>query len=246
MNYVQSIKRFIPGFVKTALKSSPIPLTKNHKYDLYTKRLLKQYLKPNSNCIDVGCYKGEILDLILKYANEGHHYAFEPVQVNYAKLVEKYERFANVKISSNALSNNIGYSDFQFVKSNPSYSGLKQRKYEREEIIESIEVYTNRLDNEYIQHKIDFIKIDVEGAEKLVIEGGAKLIKKDKPLIVFEHGLGGSELYCKNEELFNLITSLELKVYTFERFFDSQNSLTKNEFKLQFENKLNHYFVASK
>ena len=34
---------------------------------------------------------------------------------------------------------------------------------------------------------IDFIKIDVEGAEKLVIYGGRETIKKNKPFIFFEH-----------------------------------------------------------
>jgi FkbM family methyltransferase len=34
---------------------------------------------------------------------------------------------------------------------------------------------------------LDFLKIDVEGAEGLVIEGGAETIKKYKPVIFFEH-----------------------------------------------------------
>lgn len=34
---------------------------------------------------------------------------------------------------------------------------------------------------------LDFLKIDVEGAEGLVIQGGAKTIKKYKPVIFFEH-----------------------------------------------------------
>jgi FkbM family methyltransferase len=34
---------------------------------------------------------------------------------------------------------------------------------------------------------LDFIKIDVEGAEGLVIQGGAETIKKYKPVIFFEH-----------------------------------------------------------
>ncbi len=246
MSYRQHIKRFIPDAIKNALKSSPIPLSKNHKYDLYTKKLLKAYLKPESNCIDVGCYKGEILDLMLMYASKGHHYAFEPVNVNYERLVEKYATNKHVSISHYALSNVIGMSPFQYVKSNPSYSGLKQRTYERDEVIETIDVSTNTLDGMGIQDKIDVIKIDVEGAEKLVIEGGAKLIEKHKPLIVFEHGLGGSELYCTNEELYTLLTSLGLKIFTFERFFRNKNELSKREFKSQFDNKINHYFVACK
>ena len=34
---------------------------------------------------------------------------------------------------------------------------------------------------------LDYIKIDVEGAEGLVIRGGVETIKKYKPVVVFEH-----------------------------------------------------------
>ena len=34
---------------------------------------------------------------------------------------------------------------------------------------------------------LDFLKIDVEGAEGLVVQGGAETIKKFKPVIFFEH-----------------------------------------------------------
>ena len=34
---------------------------------------------------------------------------------------------------------------------------------------------------------LDFLKIDVEGAEGLVIEGAAETIKKYRPIIFFEH-----------------------------------------------------------
>ena len=48
---------------------------------------------------------------------------------------------------------------------------------------------------------IDFIKIDAQGAEGYIFEGARRLLKRDKPLIIFEfwpHGLraaGGDPLY---------------------------------------------------
>ncbi len=39
------------------------------------------------------------------------------------------------------------------------------------------------------------IKIDVEGAERLVIEGAIETISKYKPIVVFEHGKVAADYY---------------------------------------------------
>ncbi len=57
-------------FIKSILKLSPIPLTKNHRYDILTKKIISR-LPEDSNCIDIGCYKGEILDLMIESAGGG-------------------------------------------------------------------------------------------------------------------------------------------------------------------------------
>jgi len=59
-----------------------MPVTKNIKYDILTKRLLKNILQKTSNCIDIGGFKGEILLEILKFAPNGTHYIFEPIPDN--------------------------------------------------------------------------------------------------------------------------------------------------------------------
>ena len=56
-----------------------LDLTKNLKYDRLTKKILKKYLKKEYNCIDIGCHKGEILELMMHFSPEGKHYAFEPI-----------------------------------------------------------------------------------------------------------------------------------------------------------------------
>jgi hypothetical protein len=63
-----------------------IDLTKNLEYDRLTRKIIASHLRPDSNCIDVGCHKGEILDLMLKYAPNGTLYAFEPLPHLYSAL----------------------------------------------------------------------------------------------------------------------------------------------------------------
>ncbi|NJN34834.1 MAG: FkbM family methyltransferase [Saprospiraceae bacterium] len=103
----------------------------------------------------------------------------------------------NCSIVNIAASNKIGVSDFNYVTSNPSYSGLLKRDYDKpNEIDTTISVKTELLDNIIpADISIDLIKIDVEGAELLVLEGAYKLIKKYKPIVIFECGIGASNYY---------------------------------------------------
>ena len=48
------------------------------------------------------------------------------------------------------------------------------------------DVVTKKLDNFNFTNKISFIKIDVEGHEIEVIEGGKLMIKKNKPVLLVE------------------------------------------------------------
>lgn len=73
-----------------------IDLTKNLKYDRLTKRIIKNSLKYNSNCIDIGCHKGQILDVMIQYAPAGKHYAFEPIPYLFDELQIKYKNKAVV------------------------------------------------------------------------------------------------------------------------------------------------------
>src|ERR1043165_3472046 len=157
--------------LKRLLQYSPVALTKNQHYDRLTKKVIRVVCKPNSNCIDVGCHKGEILDLMCAAAPQGHHWGFEPIPVLYEALKSKYAG-TQCTISPIALSNVEGEAQFNYVTSNPSYSGLLRRKYDRpNEEDTSIKVHTARLDEVLPQNYIaDLIKIDVEGAEMLVLE----------------------------------------------------------------------------
>src|SRR5678816_318941 len=84
------MKSLIKDTIRKSLNALHLDLTKNLKYDRLTKEVIAQALKKNSNAIDVGCHKGEILDLILKYAPEGKHFAFEPIPDFYNALKIKY------------------------------------------------------------------------------------------------------------------------------------------------------------
>lgn len=241
------MKTGFKAFVKKQLKRLPFRFTLNQKYDYYTKRIIDKKLKPHSNCIDVGCFEGEILDLFLKKSPGGHHFAFEPIPEKFANLQTKYGQLKNVKIDNVALSNVEGSTSFNYVVSNPSYSGLKKRDYDRaNEEDRQIKVSTKRLDQCIPANtKIDLIKIDVEGAEYLVLQGAKETIKKWKPILIFEHGLGASDKYGYGPaDLYSFLNSMGLKIYNLNEYLNGGKSLGSDAFNDQYYQRKNYYFIA--
>ena len=170
-------------------------------------RLLISFaLHSDSNCIDVGAHEGTVLAEILRSAPDGRHIAFEPIPDLAARL---RSRFQNVEVRESALSNAEGDTTFVYVRDAPAYSGLRERAYPHDVEKTTLTVHTERLDETLPpDYHVDFIKIDVEGAEALVLEGALNVIRRDQPIIVFEHGLGGADHYgVTPRRVYELLTS---------------------------------------
>lgn len=240
MNNLKNIIRNILIFLN-------IDLTKNLEYDRLTKIIIKRILINDSNCIDVGTHKGEILDSILKHSPKGTHFGFEPIPNMYEALTKKFHNRAT--IYPYALGDKIGQSKFNIVKNSPAYSGIKQRKYDiSNPEIEEIEVKLMPLDEVIPANtKISFIKIDVEGGEFDVIKGGINLIKRDKPTIIFECGIASSDFYgVKPQEFYRLLNDeLGLRIYTLKSFLKNHSFLSEQEFIAYYHNNKEYYFIAS-
>ena len=242
----RSISNEVKGIIKSVIQALPIAVTRNQKYDYQTVQVMKRFLKADSNCIDIGCHKGDVLKSILDYSPKGTHYAFEPIPDLFNDLVDFFP--SNCKFHQIGLSDSKEEASFNHVISNPAYSGFKKRRYDNsDEKVTKITVNTDLLDNIIPKdHKIDFIKIDVEGAELNVLKGGIATIKRNKPLIVFEHGLGAADYYKTGpDDIYNLLyEECGLHVSLMENWLKNKKPLNKQEFQEQFYKGLNYYFIA--
>jgi FkbM family methyltransferase len=217
----------------------------NDLYDIQTIEVMKRVLKRDSNCVDVGCHKGDILRAILNVAPDGTHYAFEPIPILFDAL--KVE-FPSVHTLNIALSDVKGRASFQYVTSNPGYSGLKRRQYDREdETVEEIFTQTAPLDSILpADFHVDFLKIDVEGGELQVLQGAVKTIVRCRPTIVFEHGLGAADYYGVRPEFIYDVLSGDcgMSIFLMESWLFGGMALTRVEFVRQFKTGENYYFMA--
>ncbi|MFD2719379.1 FkbM family methyltransferase [Hymenobacter monticola] len=235
--------------LKKLLKSLPIAFTKNQQYDRDTQRVMRKVLHPTANCVDVGCHKGEVLELMLRYAPQGQHYGFEPIPDLFKNLEINFANRPNCHFYQLGLSNAPGETSFNYVVSNPAYSGFVKRKYDRAHEEDTlITVRKERLDTVLpAGTRVDLIKIDVEGAELEVLQGATGIIAASRPVIVFEHGLGASDYYgTRPEQIYDLLTApdLNMRISTMARWLAGRPAFSRTELVQQFEKGLNYYFIA--
>jgi len=117
-------------------------------------------------------------------SDEGHVYAFEPVPENIQRLLQIMVKnnIKNCTLLPYAVSDKQGITKF-FLNDTSSHSSLIQGNK-----IHSIIVNTITLDEfTYKNRRPKLIKVDVEGAEYLVLKGACNLLSdKNAPLWIIE------------------------------------------------------------
>lgn len=221
----------------------------NVLYDQQTAQVIERVLDRRSSAIDVGCHEGSILDVILRHAPEGEHHAFEPLPDLFARLREKYAGNPQVHLHETALSDAPGEATFQHVVTNPGYSGLLRRRFDRphEDVVE-IRVKLARLDD-IVGPTADvrLIKIDVEGAELQVLRGARELLRRSRPFVVFEHGQGAADVYgTRPEHVYELFAECGMRLSLMGDWLASggTKTLAREDFVREFDRVTNYYFLA--
>lgn len=235
------------ALLKKIIHHWPWPLTLNERYDRQTKAVLKKVSSPGSLCIDVGCYRGDILQAMIDAAPEVRHKAFEPVPQQYAFLKAQFGHQAD--IFPYALGDENKKTTFHHVVSNPTYSGLQQRQYKGEETISEIEVEVRKMDDVIpLDLPVSLIKIDVEGGEHDVLQGAKVILQKWHPYIIFEHGIGGADKYgIKPGDVYDLlVTTLGYRICLMGDFLKNENAkgFARAAFEEQFWKGTDCYFLA--
>jgi FkbM family methyltransferase len=152
--------------------------------------LLAAVLAPDANCIDVGAHSGGVLREIVRCAPNGRHIAYEPLPELAATLAREYPQ---VDIRTAALSDRDGEASFVHDRTEPMRSTLHAHAFTDHRHATHITVRVERLDGALAADYVPaLIKIDVEGTEAELLRGAAETLRRHRPVVVFEHGGGGT------------------------------------------------------
>ena len=221
-------------------------IKKNYEKEL---SVIDKFRDKNKSAVDVGVYRGVYS---YKLAQEFKHvYAYEPNPLIYPFLEKNLTKIIkNLTLSNYALSNSNGTVNLKIP--NRSKSIFKNNVEELYKLgcatiheknkfknYKSIEVNKMMLDENLKDINIGFIKIDVEGHEKEVIEGAKNLIIKYKPILLVEI----EERHNKKPvlETINFINKIG-----YSAFYCENNKLNSIDKLKNFDKEINFYFIPIK
>lgn len=180
------------------------------------EKLFKQYfdldlVKQNNNIfVDIGAFIGDTtLDYINSYGNFKKIYCYDITKkiLNVAKT--RLQNYKNIEYRNFAVSNSSGVVYLKEIAESPSGNSTCNKG--------SLKVKQTSLDLD-IKHKVDCIKMDIEGGEFKAILGAKNHIKIDCPTLLIAVYHGNRDLY----RIPKLINSLN-KNYNFYLRYNGGN-----------------------
>jgi FkbM family methyltransferase len=162
----------------------------NCQNEAQIQKVMRDLLRTGDCVVDVGANFGYHALLCASYVGpSGHVYAVEPVPSNY-RLLDRHIALndfgGRITLITQAASDVAGGTlELHGVLDGVSVTA-GMHKAEGSGVVLKVSVTT--LD-ECLAHRpkpIRLIKIDVEGAEQLVLRGAAKLLAQDRPLLIVE------------------------------------------------------------
>ena len=194
----------------------------NKKYEKELD-IIDKYADKSMDALDIGVYRGVYSYKLSQNFKTVH--AFEPNPLLFPYLEKNLKKIIkNIKLYNYALSDINGKSELKLpLRSNSIFKdnieelfklGAATMHPENEiDNYKKIPINIKKLDEIKIDNKIGFIKIDVEGHEKNVLEGGRETIKKDKPVLLIEI----EEKHTRKpvEETINFVRSLNYEAYVY-------------------------------
>ncbi|HWY17530.1 MAG TPA: FkbM family methyltransferase [Solirubrobacteraceae bacterium] len=170
-------------------------------------------LRGDGSYVDVGTNRGQVLSEAMRVAPRGRHIAFEPIPDLAAEVART---FPQVDCRHMALGARTEVTQFCHFTQLDGWSGLRRNPEisDRQGHPEYITVEVSTLDAELASLTPSVIKIDVEGAELAVLEGGRSVLSQARPVVIFEHVAQASALYgAAPGALWDLLTEVDYEIF---------------------------------
>ena len=209
-------------------------------YGIHSKidfEIFQKYVKKGDNVLDIGANIGYFTLMLAKLVGPtGKVFAFEPDPRNISLLKKNIETngYQNVVVVPKAVSNVNEKCTLFTSQSSFGQNRIYEPKKTKNQKYVPIESETILLDdffknNENIEN-ISFVKIDVEGAEKFVLEGMNKILNLNKNIKIFSE----IDLYRLDDagsSYVEVIDLLEKKGFTVFLVNNTDNKIIKGNIK---------------
>jgi FkbM family methyltransferase len=158
------------------------------RYEIHVMDLLSALVRPDDVCLDVGANIGVLTIVLARLCRDGSVYAFEPGTSSYEYLARNVVAAGatNVTTEPLALSDVTGTLTLHMNATHPGGAHLGVPDA-HEKTHETVRV--SRLDDwvkEQGLDRIDVVKLDIEGAELLALDGATDVLERLRPTLVVE------------------------------------------------------------
>ena len=157
--------------------------------------------RPRNIAIDIGAHIGFWSFYLCKNFEMVH--AFEPVK-DFRDCFNLNVKAKNIKLYDCALGKEDSFISMEIDQSNSGKTHIKNQDTTNKIPIKKLDDFNFT--------KIDFIKIDVEGYEEFVIQGGLETLKKNRPLIIIEQKSGSDRYGLERYGAIKQLESIGAKV----------------------------------
>lgn len=220
------IPPIIPKIIKYVAKKKKI-----HPFDCVPKDIDVHWI------LDVGSNIGDVSIAAMKSYPGSKVICFEPVKQTYKLLEQNLIPYSDrVILFNQALSDENGSGEINLTTFNGANSILPQSKYHRffnphvreigKEMIALVKL--DDIAEKFPTDYIDIMKIDVEGYELNVINGGLKFIKDHVDTIIIEIALMRDQSWCEQaiNDIFITLKSLGFSLINIIDLHHSDDSCT--------------------
>jgi len=215
-----------------------LQLNFNGNFEPVETEIVKKEIKENDIILDVGANIGYYSLIFAQLIGKsGKVYSFEPDPTNFEILkknilVNKHE---NVILENKAVSNKEGNLKLYLSTENNGMHRIYPSKWCKE----SIDINSIKIDNYFNKNqKIDFIKLDIEGAEYDALLGMESIIQNNENIVIFiefvptsleEHG-------TNPEKVIDFFINHKFKIFKINNIAEKKEEISKEEL-LNFKNK---------
>lgn len=182
-------KEYYIDFIKACLNRNPLYFSNNPKstegYE-YNTDIVKVGLHGGEVILDCGAFNGDTARIFIEKTNNNCEvYCFEPVVENYLELQAWIDREHLKNI--HAIHSGVGasaYTDKVYsTESKTTKAAVGNNRFQSEAPVVNI-IQVNSIDNMIQGKKVDYIKMDIEGAEMEALMGAKKTIEKYAPQLL--------------------------------------------------------------